>query len=180
MFVDVLQRRLHVCGHSEVGEILEAEPGLWSVVSIREPDHPKPDLTHAKRSCEAIFLDLEVALTCSEGEPPGPSHIKAIFEFADAMPAAPLLLHCFAGRSRSTGVALALIVRALWTRQVQGPALVTQAVDLLLAIRPYASPNSLVLRHSFELLMPPEAADRLAKSFVNEPRLAQNRTGFIP
>jgi predicted protein tyrosine phosphatase len=180
MFVEALQRHLVVCGHAELDEQLMAAPGDWSVVSIREPHHPLPELQNARRFCELIFLDMESKIAGLQWPLPGPAHLEKIFRFADAEPEAPLLIHCWAGRSRSTGVALALITRGLWQRDIVGQALVTQAVDILLALRPYASPNTLVLRYGLDLFLPAKLPETLSWEFKNEPRLMQNRTGFLP
>jgi predicted protein tyrosine phosphatase len=180
MFVEALNRHLLVCAHVELPEILGSSPAHWNVVSIREPDHPQPDLANAKRACEVIFLDQESNLAKFGLQPPSPAHLESIFQFADAQPADPLLVHCWAGRSRSTAVALALIVRGFWKRDVTDDALITQSVDTLLAIRPFASPNKLVLRYGLDLFLPTPLAETVTRAFVNEPRLAQNRTGFIP
>jgi predicted protein tyrosine phosphatase len=179
MFVEALNRHLLVCAHVELPEILGSPPAHWSVVSIREPGHPQPDLAKAKRACEVIFLDQESNLAKFGPQPPSPAHLEEIFRFADAMPAVPLLVHCWAGRSRSTAVALALIVRGLWKNHLEGDALIQQAVDTLLAIRPFASPNKLVLRYGLDLFLPAQLAETLTQELSNEQRLAQNRTGFI-
>lgn len=175
MHVDVLQRHLVVCAQSELGGHLEREPAHWSVVSIREPEHAQPDLSHARRSCEVLFLDQESRIAGAFGSPPSQAHLEKIFRFADAVPTAPLLIHCWAGRSRSTAVALALIVRALWNTYSAGPALIREAADTLLTIRPIARPNSLVLKFGLELFLPAKLAATLTKELINEPRLLQNR-----
>jgi hypothetical protein len=59
-------------------------------------------------------------------------------------------------------------------------ALVQQAVDTLLAVRPFASPNALVLRYGLDLFLPAQLPETRTKVLIEEPRLAQNRTGFIP
>lgn len=56
-----------------------------------------------------------------------------------------------------------------------GPALIRQAIDALLAVRPQAVPNSLVLRLGLELVLPHQLAQSLAKKLVQEPRIMVNR-----
>lgn len=177
MHVDVLKRHLAVCAQAELSGHFESSPSTsyWSVVSIREPEHAQPDLSHARRSCEVLFLDQESGTAGAIGSPPSQGHLEKIFRFADAMPTAPLLIHCWAGRSRSTAVALALIVRAMWNAGTVGPALIREAADTLLAIRPIARPNRLVLKLGLELFLPAKLAATLTKELINEPRLLQNR-----
>lgn len=175
MFVEALQRHLLVCAQKELPGILARDRAFWHVVSIREPYRPQPDFQLAKRTCEVLFLDQESTDDSALGTPPRQAHLEKVFKFADTLPDAPLLIHCWAGRSRSTAAALALIVRGLWKNDVHGPALITQAADALLAVRPVARPNVLVLRLGLELFLPAQLASTLAKALVNEPRLLHNR-----
>lgn len=63
---------------------------------------------------------------------PRPEHLRAIFRFADSIPAQPMLVHCQAGGSRSTAVALALIVRGMYSDGFAAEEIGEQAPQMLL------------------------------------------------
>jgi hypothetical protein len=88
------------------------------------------------------------------------------------------MVHYLAGLSRSTAVALALIVRGMsekgWDMTKTEP-LVERAVDLLVQIRPKARPNVLFLRLCLEQFLDPVEARELTVRLVNHPTLMENR-----
>lgn len=171
MFIESLQREIAVCPHSEVEQFLADSPGRWHVISIREPDHPEAILKDALRSRVFVFTDVFVG---TESDGPRATHLESILRFARQSGNAPLLVQCWAGRSRSTAVALLLIVQSLWDKGMDGAELVRTAVDALLLIRPVAAPNRLVLRLGLEQFLPQSLAGTLAKSLLSEPRLMEN------
>jgi len=84
------------------------------------------------------------------------------------------MVQCWAGRSRSTAVALVVIVKMLWDQGIDGPELVRRAADSLLAIRPLAIPNRLVLRLGLEEFLPHPLGQTLSKALVEEARIRRN------
>ncbi|WP_395742295.1 hypothetical protein [Prosthecobacter sp.] len=171
MYIESLQREIAVCPHAEVEGFLAREPGRWHVISIREPAHPEASLKDALRSRIFVFLDVQVG---TEAESPSRAHLESILRFAKQCRNAPLLVHCWAGRSRSTAVALVIILQSLWDQGVDGVELVRKALDALLLIRPLAAPNRLVLRLGLEQFLPPALASTLTKAVLSEPRLQKN------
>jgi predicted protein tyrosine phosphatase len=75
---------------------------------------------------------------------PSREHVEKALTFD--RPGERLLVHCHAGISRSSTVALAIIANRLGTGREE------EALRLLLAIRPHAVPNLAVLRHADEIL----------------------------
>lgn len=171
MYIESLQREIAVRPHAEVGEFLACEPGRWHVISIREPDHPEAPLKDALRSRIFVFLDVQIG---TETQSPQRAHLEGIMRFARQCQNAPLLVHCWAGRSRSTAVALVIILQSLWDQGMDGAELVRKAVDALLSIRPTAAPNRLVLRLGLEQFLPHALAGTLAKAVLAEPRIQKN------
>ncbi|HBJ83113.1 MAG TPA: hypothetical protein DDZ88_04405 [Verrucomicrobiales bacterium] len=57
---------------------------------------------------------------------------------------------------------------------LSGPELVRRAADSLLAIRPLAIPNRLVLRLGLEEFLPHPLGQTLSKALVEEPRIRRN------
>ena len=168
MFIEHLQRHLTVCGQMELDAKLDADKDFWHVVSIREHHRPRPSLRHAKRSLSLVFDDREDA---GAGTPPTTAHMRKIFELADGEPSCPLLIQCWLGWSRSTAVALAILVRGLVQSGVPHSKWVDLAASRLLEIRPPAKPNSLVLRLGLEQFLPAGDAGELTHKLVSELRI---------
>lgn len=76
---------------------------------------------------------------------PNEMHVRAALAFARAH-GGPLLVHCQAGVSRSTGIAYAIIADRL------GPGREAEVHRRVLDIQPHAVPNLLVVRHADEIL----------------------------
>lgn len=179
MFIEAIGRHLSVSSIPELAKSLKLEKGFWNVVSIREPQVPRPDfLRYAKRYHEVICEDREEVDSAVPSRPPRVEDVTGIFEFVDAHTGEPVLVHCLAGLSRSPAVALALIVRGMvhdgWDPTNTDP-LVRCAVGLLLQIRPKAKPNVLFLRLCLKQFLPPNQADNLTVQLVNHPVLMENR-----
>ena len=127
-----------------VRTVLEAETSAHrfaSVVSL-VPDDPRPLAIHPNRLLRPfadVFEDSHPR-ACS------PLDAAVILEFT-ATAASPLLVHCRAGQSRSTAVALAVMVQHGWDPEA--------ARDALLAAHPPSRPfipNLLVLARFDALL----------------------------
>lgn len=179
MFVKVLGRHLAVSSISELERSLRMDSGFWNVVSIREPQVSRPAfLSFSKRFHVVICEDREEVDLGVPSRPPRPEDVRSIFEFVDAYPGEPIMVHCLAGLSRSPAVALALIVRGMikgeWDARNPGP-LVERAVDLLLQIRRKARPNVLLLRLCLEQFLPAKQANDLTVDLVNHQVLMENR-----
>jgi predicted protein tyrosine phosphatase len=173
MFIPELQRHVTVCGASEVDQFVKRDPKFWNIVSIREPWSRRQRWAQAKEIHYACFHDVENIEAGDGIRLPTRDDLAAIFRFVDAHPGEPMLVHCLAGQSRSTAVALALIVRGL---VMDGFENVTEpAVAYLLQIRRVARPNALVLRHGLNLFLDAEQAQKLAIEMLNHPQLMENR-----
>lgn len=173
MFVEVLQRELVVCHAGEIEAFLARNSGRWHVVSIREPMHSEVVLNNAKKAHPVVFEDVLTA-EGDHGQGPKAAHLIGILRFVEQSGDEPLVCQCWAGRSRSTAVALVVIVKALWDKGMDGAELVRTAVDILLAIRPLAIPNRLVLRLGLEQFLPHPLGQTLCMALIQEPRIQRN------
>lgn len=173
MFIERLQRELAICSVNQVGPFLAADPGRWHVVSIRDPAHFKADLSGAKSTCHLAFEDA-LPTPGDDGTGPTSTHLEDLLAYADSTAREPLIFQCWAGRSRSTAMALVVLVRELHAQGLTGPELVTTAVDLLLTLRPNATPNRFVLRLGMESWLPVEEAVKLSTALIREPRMKAN------
>jgi predicted protein tyrosine phosphatase len=129
MFLECLQREMAVCHHGEIEAFLADDPGRWHVVSIREPDHPEAILKDALKAHAVVFEDV-LSSKGTHGHGPKATHLEGILRFVQNSGQAPLLFQCWAGRSRSTAVALVVIVKSLWDQGMDGPELVRTAADI--------------------------------------------------
>ena len=180
MIIPFLNRHLNICAQADLPRIGRMDPSFWNVVSIREPQRPLPDFRPFRSSHSVICYDIQSSVGLAPEEmsfAPRLSHLEGIFSFVDSTAGGPVLIHCWAGQSRSTAVALALIVRALQPGILDEDQLVAQAVETLLTIRSCASPNPLVLRLGLGVFMPEEISERLCLRLLNNPQLFENRHG---
>lgn len=174
MYIEQLGRHLYVCSLSETADLLKRDRGFWNIVSIHEPEIPRACFREAKKIHYGCFHDVEDIAQAPGCRSPQPDHLEAILRFVDSIPGEPIMIHCRAGLSRSPAVALTLIVRAM-VKATAPDQLVNEAADVLLAIRPQARPNVLVLRLGLEQFLPAPIAEDLAKQLVNHPQMLENR-----
>lgn len=173
MFIQRLERDLAICSATQITPFLAKEPGRWHVVSIREPIQAEADLTQACSSHPMVFEDV-LTVQGNHGQGPTAAHLEAILRYTAQTKREPLVLQCWAGRSRSTAVALVIIVKDLWEQGLDGAELVREAVDILLTLRPQALPNALVLRLGLEQFLPAPLGETLSKALMREPRIRKN------
>jgi predicted protein tyrosine phosphatase len=154
------------------------DPNFWNVISIRESHRPRIDPRGFRQIHPVIFDDVvgTVGLEANSGfTMPARRHLNDIFRFADSVAGDPLLIHCWAGVSRSTGVALALIARALHNEGCEAREIEREAPPLLLAIRPQAAPNPLVLQLGLEEFLDAAEVPGLLAGLLNHPKLFENK-----
>lgn len=178
MFIASLQRHLNVCAQVDLPAFAKRDPGFWNVISIREPSRPVPNPVGFRKFHTTLCLDIVGTDGLEESElnkAPRPEYLEEIFRFADSVPGQPLLVHCWAGVSRSTAVALALIVRAIHADDCSEDEMMNEACEMLLAIRPQAAPNPLVLELGLAQFLDSDSAHRLMVLLVNQPALFQIR-----
>ena len=91
---------------------------------------------------------------------PNKKHIKSALNFAEELNGGSLLIHCHAGISRSSAVALAIIAKGLGTGKEK------KAFKELERINPNCAPNALIVRFADEILERGGALYKMAKSMV--------------
>ena len=156
----------------------KSDPNFWNLISIREPSRP-PIQSHGFKQIQTMICYDIAGTEGLDGSGlvgiPRSEHIQAVFRFADSLPEEPLLVPCWAGVSRSTAVALALIVRGMYLDGYSQEEIIEQAPELLLGIRPQAAPNPLILGLGLAEFISHDEARRLMLELVNHPVLAANR-----
>ncbi len=137
------------------------------------PHETKAHLPLAKAIHYACFDDVDDEYYTS-GRRATAEDVAGIFGFIRDLsagpPAAPLLIHCLQGISRSPAVALSWIFGQL----PPTPDRAVRAINLTLQLRPEARPNRLVLTMGLAQFMPAPQAGQLVDWILNEPRLMRN------
>ncbi len=178
MFIDCIQRHLAVCAQRDLPRMARVDPDFWNVISVREPTRPKIETRGFKKVHTVIVFDSDTADAAHfEGSLgiPRPEHVQGVFRFADSVAGEPILVHCWAGVSRSTAVALALIAREMHADGFRLEEIRKQAPEILLSIRRQAAPNPLILEFGLAEFLPPEEARQLVVEWVNHPAIFENR-----
>lgn len=138
----------HICvaGYSKACRLKRR--GFAGVITIEDPNaqarrqlrfHSNPHPAHLVLRFEDLDAEHDGIQT------PLASDVTNALDFAQTV-GGPLLIHCFAGVSRSTAIALAIIA----SRYPAGAE--QQALATLLSIAPQAVPNLLVVRHADDVL----------------------------
>ena len=178
MFVEPLQFHLAVCAQGDLPRMARMDPNFWNLISIREPERPPIQAHGFKQILKVICYDMVGREGLEKHELvgiPRKEHIHSIFRFADSIAGEPILVHCWAGVSRSTAVALGLIVRGMHCDGYGIDEIQKEAPEILLSMRPQAAPNPLILELMFGEFLPDDEAKRLVVNLVNHPVLFTNR-----
>jgi predicted protein tyrosine phosphatase len=130
----------------------------------------------AKSVHRSVFYDVDDAVWAKDAGAKAPQRedVAQIFRYVQARPGEPILIHCRAGVSRSTAIALGLIIQG--HSKAGKKDCVMTAVEQLLALRPQAVPNSLVLLHALGLFLPTDETVAVLLKIYKHPRVLQNRT----
>jgi predicted protein tyrosine phosphatase len=159
---------LVICGFEEA---CERAASFDAVISIESPD-ATPTTGRLRRFRAAAepahkvlrFHDVE---DVHQARPPTRRHVRAGLEFARRHAGRRLLIHCYAGVSRSTALAYAILVHRHGAVGREYGML-----ERLLALRPQACPNRLVVRHADALL---GCGGRMVQAVEEYPRVVETR-----
>lgn len=138
--------RVHVCALSRISETAR-ETGARSMVTLINPDYPvvRPAEIEAERHLRLSLADIDIPV--DEHVAPEESHVRDLLRFVRAWDRRePLLIHCFAGVSRSTAAALITVCALVPARDEH------ETARALRALSPTATPNRLLIRHADALL----------------------------
>jgi len=138
---------LTICGLEELDGF--ARVGVSHVLSILDPADPEPPVFQRFRPHRRTSLRFHDVVTPVEGhQQPTEADVARILEFGrDTASSEPLhlLVHCYAGVSRSTAAALILMAQA-------SPGREAALFDALIELRPRAWPNSRMVGLADDLL----------------------------
>jgi predicted protein tyrosine phosphatase len=130
---------IHVCPLSRLAETVEAT-GARRIVTLINAATPVPRPA-AIAEADHLVISVSDIVEAMDGHVlPGDAHLDRLLAFAAAAdPAHPMVVHCYAGVSRSTAAAFA-IACALDPRRDEA-----EAAQALRAASPTATPNRLIV-----------------------------------
>ena len=136
----MLPFRLTICG---LAELPDHEPaGVSHVVSVLDPGTPEPEEFAAWRlAARHDFRFHDDIVEREDRRPPLADDVAQVLEMGKALTGdevSHLLVHCWAGMSRSTSIAMALMAQAAPGREAEIP-------QALLEVRQPAWPNSRII-----------------------------------
>lgn len=152
-FMNALPYGIFVCAKYEIDGF--ANMGLTHLLSLEDPQVPKATpVWFAGHHIQLHFHDVESLREANSvrAQIPTREHVAEILKMGERCLAhegpspARLLVHCYAGASRSPAAAYALICQALKDTKA------SEALEFVLRLRPEAFPNALVVRLADELL----------------------------
>jgi predicted protein tyrosine phosphatase len=148
-----LPYRLSVCPKRLIDDY--RNQALTHLLSLEDPGTPKTTPSWFKGSHRQLhFHDVESSREAEalRATAPTEAHVTSVLALGEEClqtsraTSVHLLVHCFAGASRSTAACYALAA------QVLGRGHAAEALQLVLKLQPEAFPNSLIVRHADKLL----------------------------
>jgi predicted protein tyrosine phosphatase len=161
-----------ICRASEVLKIVTENP-VAAVLSIEHPGAALDKSGAAPRLVDnghdkipqkiLVFWDSEQPVK----DGPDVEQVKAGIEFVmDHISKGPVIIHCHAGKARSVGVALGVLSLVYPDKEEK------ELLDMLLAIRPQAAPNILVVEMVDQLT---GRGGKLLQAVLGHPVLSEQR-----
>lgn len=144
---------LQICGVGDLSAVLKRFRPTH-VISIIDPNDDPQHFPEPITALHLSFLDLHTPLglvgrrlAARGGEGfPTIDHADAILQFGRQLPpAAKVLVHCWAGHSRSPAAAFLLAAQCM-------PGNEMDALKVVMAIRPEADPNAMIVQFGDRLL----------------------------
>jgi predicted protein tyrosine phosphatase len=141
--------KISICGKLELDVF--RKKGVTHLLSLEDPHFPKETPRWFRgQHLQLLFHDVEnhVDAALMEAQLPRAEDVSRVLEFgrecqeAARNRAVHLLVHCYAGISRSTAAAFAVLTQA-W-----GPGSEKEALECVAHIRPEALPNVLIVQHA--------------------------------
>ena len=137
--------RILISPYSVLEETVRRHRPSHLVTLMVEPFVVTPEAVHPDRH---LRIGIHDVVEAAEGTiAPQRAHIAAMLAFAKGWNrSAPLLVHCWAGISRSTAAAYILLC------DLHGPGHEGQIARSLRLLAPHAQPNRLMIQHADQLL----------------------------
>ncbi len=148
---------IHICS-LEVAR--ESDLSIYDgVITIENTIVENPFRVQLECPRQLILRFDDISLPVDDFEEPREIHIYKSLQFADENKNGSLLIHCHAGISRSSAIALAIISNKL------GKGNEKEAVRILQKINPYCRPNKLLVQMTDKIL---ERKEELLRAVQDE------------
>lgn len=156
------KQRIAVLGIDEALRLNQPELARWNIRSIRGRLNELPlDFPDARKVKTLHFDDGEADYPEEHLFAARVEDIEEALAFAHEVGEEPLLIHCFAGISRSTAIAWIIV----WDKLKDKPDAVRRSFDIVRRVRPILLPNRHILRLGVEVLAPEGSRKMLMQQF---------------
>ena len=116
------------------------------VITIEDSLEDDPLRINNELCLQLVLCFDDISIPVDDYILPQKKHIEKALDFADSIGNGSLIIHCVAGISRSSAIALAIIAKSL------GIGKEDQAIKELQILNPYCLPNKLVVKLADEIL----------------------------
>ena len=116
------------------------------VITIEDSLEDNPLRINNELCLQLVLCFDDISIPVDDYILPQKKHIEKALDFADSIGNGSLIIHCVAGISRSSAIALAIIAKSL------GIGKEDQAIKELQILNPYCLPNKLVVKLADEIL----------------------------
>lgn len=139
--------QLTVCNIGQVPSMILFRGATHVVTMLRGQERNELKMPRAFNKENWLFLDMDDVINEDAAQAPQKEQVKQLLEWVKKIPDdAHLVIHCYAGVSRSTAAALAVKVQELGVDRIK------DAIDWLVENRPVACPNPVITKFADELL----------------------------
>lgn len=140
---------IRICGIHDVPSLI-IETGATNVISLLDPRYLPMELRVPLKN--HLQIPISDTINQNESHAPNPKHIEMLLKQGVPMLlnsvkiGKPLIVHCYAGISRSTAAAFTLLCA------VAGPGHEQTLIEWILSTRHIADPNGLIVKHADDVL----------------------------
>ena len=153
---------LRIASVAEVVRLTPRELSEWHILSVRGRMNDEAlHLPGVKSVVTVFFDDVEADFPEDRLFAARPEDIRKALDYAREVGDEPLLIHCYAGVSRSPALAWVLVYARLLERRNA----VREAFEMVREIRPVMLPNRHVLRLGVKALVPPADQNGILRQF---------------
>lgn len=136
-----------VCNIGQVPSMILFKGATHVVTMLRRPELRELKMPRAFNKDNWLFLDMDDVINETADEAPQKEQVVQLLDWVKKLPTdAHLVIHCYAGVSRSTAAALAVKVQELGVNRIK------DAIAWLVENRPVACPNPVITKFADELL----------------------------
>jgi predicted protein tyrosine phosphatase len=173
MLIEPINLNLGVCAMADLPGIAKRDPDFWNLISIRGVGIGHIGTKGFRQVHKVVCEDIRDPKPDDEEVLgyPQKEHVEGCLKFARTVAGEPILIHCVAGVSRSTAIALILIIQAMKLDGFTEEEIVEKAPGFLVEIRPQASPNPILLEFGIKCLFPKSDTLEMARMLLAHPAL---------